>query len=52
MNNKIKKILIIGSQGYLGSSLTDYLQERGYYCVGVDIGFFQYGVLHSPKKFQ
>jgi|APSaa5957512535_1039671.scaffolds.fasta_scaffold02523_9 nucleoside-diphosphate-sugar epimerase len=50
MNNKIKKILIIGSQGYLGSSLTDYLQERGYYCVGVDIGFFQYGVLHSPKK--
>jgi nucleoside-diphosphate-sugar epimerase len=46
----MKKILIIGSQGYLGSILTDYLQERGYYCVGADIGFFQYGVLYSPKK--
>ncbi len=45
-----KKILIIGSQGYLGSVLTDYLQERGYYCVGVDIGFFEYGVLYPPKK--
>ena len=46
----MKKILIIGSQGYLGSVLTDYLQELGYYCVGADIGFFQYGVLYAPKK--
>jgi nucleoside-diphosphate-sugar epimerase len=44
-----KKILIIGSQGYLGSRLTDYLQEHGYNCVGADIGFFQFGVLYHPS---
>ena len=42
----MRKVLIIGNQGYLGSILTDYLQDRGYYCVGADIGFFQYGVLY------
>ena len=46
----MKKVLIIGHQGYLGSILTHYLQERGYYCVGADIGFFQYGVLYPPKQ--
>jgi nucleoside-diphosphate-sugar epimerase len=45
-----KKILIVGSQGYLGSRLTDYLQEHGYECVGADIGLFQYGVLYYPKS--
>ena len=45
-----KKILLVGSQGYLGSRLTDYLQEHGYECVGADIGFFQYGVLYYPKS--
>jgi nucleoside-diphosphate-sugar epimerase len=44
----MKKILIIGSQGYLGSRLTDYLLHYGYHCVGTDIGFFQYGVLYYP----
>jgi len=48
----MKKILIIGSQGYLGSILSDYLQERGYFCVGADIGFFQDGILYPPKKVQ
>jgi len=46
----MKKVLIIGSQGYLGSALTDYLQRKGYDCVGVDIGFFQHGVLFFPKS--
>lgn len=45
----MKKILLVGSQGYLGSRLTDYLQEYGYKCVGADVGFFQYGVLYYPK---
>ena len=45
-----KKILLVGSQGYLGSRLTDYLQEYGYECVGADVGFFQYGVLYFPKQ--
>jgi len=44
MNN----IFIIGNQGYLGSRLTDYLQERGYNCVGADIGFFKNGLLYQP----
>jgi len=46
----MKKILIIGSMGYLGSRLVDYLSERGYFCDGVDIGFFQFGVLEYPKR--
>ena len=44
-----KKILLVGSQGYLGSRLTDYLQEYGYECAGADVGFFQYGVLYYPN---
>jgi nucleoside-diphosphate-sugar epimerase len=44
-----KRIFIIGSQGYLGSRLSDYLQDYGYDCVGIDIGFFQYGVLNNPR---
>ncbi len=39
----MKKILIIGSQGYLGSRLVDYLFECGYECAGSDLGYFQYG---------
>ena len=46
----MKKILIIGSQGYLGSRLTDYLLSHGYHCVGTDIGFFQYGILYYPMN--
>ena len=44
----MKKILIIGSQGYLGSRLTDYFQGLGYDCTGTDTGFFQYGVIYQP----
>lgn len=40
---------MIGAKGYLGSRLTDYLQERDYSCVGADIGLFEYGVLYNPK---
>ena len=43
-----KKILIIGSQGYLGSRLTEYLQERDYNCAAIDTGFFKDGKLTSP----
>lgn len=44
----MKKVLIIGAQGYLGSHLADYLQKRGYSCTGVDTGFFKNGVLYEP----
>jgi nucleoside-diphosphate-sugar epimerase len=46
----MKKILIIGSQGFLGSCLTDYLLKKNYDCVGTDVGYFQYGVLYKPQK--
>ena len=42
-----KKILIIGSQGYLGSRLSSYLREYGYKCSAIDTGFFKNGVLTS-----
>ena len=45
----MKKILVIGSLGYIGSRLTDYLMKYGYDCVGADVGFFQYGVLYHSK---
>jgi nucleoside-diphosphate-sugar epimerase len=45
----MKKVLIIGNQGYLGSILTDYLQDREYYCVGADIGFFKNGFLYPNQ---
>ena len=37
----MKKILITGSLGYIGSVLTKYLTEKGYECHGVDVGFFK-----------
>ena len=40
------KILVTGSQGYLGSVLTHKLVEAGYDCVGYDTGFFRDGLLY------
>lgn len=45
-----KKILIIGSQGYLGSRLSQYLESFKYECEGIDTGFFRNGVLSKPHK--
>ena len=42
-----KKILIVGSQGYLGSYLTGYLSDYGYQCRGIDTGFFSNGILEA-----
>jgi len=43
-----KKVLIVGSQGYLGSRLTEYLGEHEYHCTGIDTGFFKDGILTTP----
>ncbi|MBU1196075.1 MAG: SDR family oxidoreductase [Proteobacteria bacterium] len=48
----MKKILIIGAQGYLGSRLSDYLLKRGYLCTGLDTGFFKNGVLFEPHPIE
>lgn len=45
----MKKILILGNQGYLGSRMTDYFQQYGYQCTGADMGFFAEGFLTEPK---
>jgi len=45
----VKKILIIGNQGYLGTRLTDYLLNEGYEVTGSDVGFFKNGIMHEPK---
>lgn len=46
----VKKILIIGSQGYLGSRLIDYLIDRNYNCVSIDTGFFKNGILYRSNN--
>ena len=47
--NNMKKVLITGSLGYLGSVFTEYLPEHGYECIGYDTGFFKDGILYPPK---
>ena len=39
------KILVTGSQGYLGSLLTSELSKAGYDCIGNDTGFFRDSLL-------
>lgn len=43
-----KRVLVVGSQGYLGSRLTEYLKDCGCYCAAIDTGFFRTGVLTNP----
>lgn len=37
----MKKVLVTGSQSYIGSVLTPYLKSAGYGCVGMDAGFIK-----------
>lgn len=37
----MKRILVIGNQGYIGSRLTPFLAERGYSVKGIDLGRFE-----------
>ena len=46
----MKRVLITGSLGYLGSVLTNYLTERGIDCVGYDTGFFKDSILYPPLE--
>ncbi len=45
----MKKILITGSLGYLGSVLTKTLAESGFDCIGYDTGFFKDSLLYPPS---
>jgi nucleoside-diphosphate-sugar epimerase len=44
----MKKVLITGSLGYLGSVLTQSLMESGFECIGYDTGFFKDSILYPP----
>lgn len=45
----MKRILITGSLGYLGSVLTQSLAVNGFDCIGYDTGFFKDSLLYSPS---
>jgi len=46
----MKKILVTGSLGYIGSVLVPYLNENNFDCVGCDTGFFRDCMLYQPKE--
>ena len=46
----MKKILVTGSLGYIGSVLTGYLCKNGYEVVGIDTGFFNHALLYRPQS--
>jgi nucleoside-diphosphate-sugar epimerase len=46
----MKKVLVTGSLGYLGSVLTNYLIESGFHVVGYDAGFFKDALLYPPSS--
>jgi nucleoside-diphosphate-sugar epimerase len=46
----MKKVLITGSLGYLGSVLTHSLTESGIECIGYDTGFFKDCLLSSTSS--
>lgn len=43
----MKRVLITGSQGYLGSVLTQYLSDYGFDCIGFDMGYFKNALLYA-----
>jgi len=45
----MKRILVTGSLGYLGSVLTDFLLKKGFEVVGYDTGFFKEAILFPPS---
>lgn len=45
----MKKILVTGSTGYLGTTLTPYLRQNGFDCIGYDTGFFRDCLLYDEQ---
>jgi nucleoside-diphosphate-sugar epimerase len=44
------KVLVTGTDGYIGSVLAPYLLERGYDVVGLDTGFYRAGWLFDDRR--
>ena len=47
-----KKILIVGSTGYLGSVLYLYLSSKNYECIAHDVDYFKNTLLYKCQKFK
>jgi GDP-D-mannose 3',5'-epimerase len=47
----MKKVLVLGSSGFIGGHLVKNLIDDGYYVVGVDVRNIQYSIF-SPNKFK
>src|SRR5215472_1331800 len=45
----MKKVLVTGSLGYLGSVLTEYLKRNDFECLGFDTGFFKDCALYEAS---
>ncbi|MCP6761567.1 MAG: SDR family oxidoreductase [Fischerella sp. CENA71] len=45
------KILVTGTEGYLGSLLPPLLMQRGHEVIGVDTGFYKVGWLYNGTEF-
>lgn len=48
--NKKKKILVIGSDGYIGSALINFLKKKNFNVTTVDTGYFRDGNLEKCKQ--
>lgn len=46
----MKRVLVTGSLGYLGSALSGHLEKYGYEVVGLDIGFFKDALLYPHQS--
>lgn len=46
----MKKILVTGSLGYIGSVLTPYLSTNNFECVGYDTGFFRDCIFYDSDQ--
>ncbi len=46
----MKRVLVTGSLGYIGSVLTHYLEEGGFKCIGYDTGFFRDSILFETPE--
>ncbi len=46
----MKKILVTGSSGYIGTVLVPYLENCGFECIGYDTGFFKDCFLYNEPQ--
>ncbi len=44
------KVLVTGTDGYIGSVLAPYLAERGHHVTGLDTGYYRAGLLFHDRK--